>query len=126
MQKIILDTNFILSCLRQKIDFIDQLETIGQITIPKEVVDELNKIKENKKQSKKNRDLATLALKILEKNKFKLRSVELGDADVDKGILNYIKNNRAIIASLDRELKTKLKGKARIMVIKRKKKIEVV
>ena len=56
----------------------------------------------------KDRKLAENAINLLEKRKFK--TVVLKDKDVDKGLIHYVKENNCYIATLDRELKKKVKG----------------
>ncbi len=49
MRKVILDTSFILSCVRNKLDFFDEIPLMGiQIVVPSEVVSEIIKFKGNK------------------------------------------------------------------------------
>ena len=57
--KILLDTNFILTCAKQKIDFFDILQG-KQILIPKQVIDEIKNVADSKqKLSAKNRKITT-------------------------------------------------------------------
>ena len=123
MKQTILDTNFILTCIKQKIDFFEDIRFEGiQIIIPKQVINEIKKIADSK-QKLKFRENAKLALKLLEKNKFK--KIDLGKGHVDKRIINYSKDNKNIIvATLDKELKNKIKNLK--LVIRRKKKLEIV
>lgn len=112
MKKVILDTNFIITCVKQKLDFFEQLELMEfKIIIPDEVISELNSLKE------------LLALKILGKEKFE--KVKLNSKNVDNGIIKYAKENDGVlIATLDRAMKFRTKSK--IVVIRGKKKLEVV
>ena len=69
MKQALLDTNFILICLKQKIDFFEDIKFMGmKILIPKQVVDELKRITNSKKKLY-SRNNAEIALKILEKEK---------------------------------------------------------
>lgn len=117
MKQTILDTSFILSCVRQKIDFFEELYLMGiSIIIPKEVISEIEKFKEKKLE-------AQTALKLLEKKDFEL--IELGKGHVDKKIINYAKeNSEVLVATLDREIKRKVKNQK--LVIRGKKKLEIV
>ena len=112
MKSALLDTNFILTCIKQKIDFFEELRFMGfEIIIPDRVIDELKKLKQ------------TLALKLLEKNNFK--KIILIGKDVDNSIINYAKKNpEIIIATLDKELSNKLKN--RKIIIRGKKKLEII
>lgn len=123
MIQALLDTNFILSCLREKIDFFEKLEAEGiQIIIPKQVEEELKKISVSK-QKLHFKDEAKLAIKILSKNKFK--KIDLKTRKVDKGIINYAKENQeTIIATLDREIKNKISN--RKLIIRNRKSLEII
>ncbi len=103
MKYVLLDTNFILSCIRKKIDFFEEIELMGfKIIIPKEVIREIKKFKDKKPE-------ASLALKIIEKNSH--IEIELGRGYVDKRIINYAKENPSlIVATLDKEIKDKVKN----------------
>jgi len=100
MEQIILDTNFVLTCIKQKIDFFEEL--VGnQILIPEQVLSELARLKTPN---------SGLALKLLEKNKFKKINLEKGKT-TDNKIINYARENPGIIvATLDREIKNKIKN----------------
>ena len=111
-RRCLLDTNFILTCIRQKIDFFEQLEKEGfQIIIPRQVIRELKKLE------------AELALNLLKKNKFK--KINLKGKNTDNGIVNFAKKNpKIVIATLDREIKKKIKNPK--LIIRRKKKLEII
>jgi len=121
METILLDTNFILSCVRNKIDFIEELQLSGRkILLPIQVVNELKEIAKKKKYKLKKE--AEFALKLLEHPNFE--KVDLKEKYVDKGIRKFVERNKSVIvATLDRELK---RPKNRNMVITRKKRIEIV
>lgn len=123
MKKAILDTSFILTCVKQKIDFLDEIKFMGiKVLIPEEVLDEVRKIMKSGKKLH-FRENAKLALKILNKNGFK--KIKLGTAHVDKGLVDFAKKNKdVIVATLDKELKKKIKKPK--LVIRGKKKLEVI
>jgi len=112
--QVILDTNFIITCVKQRIDFFHELRTMGfHIIIPKQVIQELEKLKR------------ALELKVLEKNRGFFRMIRFKRGYVDKGMVEFGNEHpRAIIATLDSALKKQLKN--RIMVIRRMKTLEVV
>ena len=112
MKSALLDTNFILSCIKQKIDFFEELFLEGyEIIIPNKVIDELKKLKKNS------------VLNFLEKNNFK--KITLIGKNADNSIINYAKKNpEVLIATLDKELQEKLKNKK--IVIRGKRKLEIV
>lgn len=112
MRQIILDTSFILTCVRQKIDFFEKIEHEGmKIFVPDQAIDELMGLG------------ADIALKILENNKFEL--VKEKGKDADTAIIAFAKKNpSAIVATLDAGLKKKIKNKK--MVIRGKKSLEII
>ncbi|MCK4552937.1 hypothetical protein KAT80_01920 [Candidatus Pacearchaeota archaeon] len=113
MKQIILDSSFILTCIKQKIDFFEELFGT-QILIPEQVINEIKNLKNPNSK---------LALKLLEKNKFK--KIDLGKAHVDKLIIRFAKENpKTIIATLDREIKNKTKNQK--LIIRGKKKLEII
>jgi rRNA-processing protein FCF1 len=115
MKKVLLDTNFILTCVRQKIDLFEEIYLMGmQILIPEQVINEIERIKNLNSQP---------ALKLLEKNKFK--KIDIGRGHVDKKIIQFAKENPDLtIATLDREIKNKTKNPK--LIIRGKKKLEII
>ena len=112
MKYVLLDTNFIMSCVKQNIDFFEDLEFKGfKILIPKQVISELEGLK------------AETELKVLEKEKFS--KIDLKSKNVDNAIINYSKKHpQTIIATLDREIKKKVINSK--LVIRGKKKLEII
>lgn len=122
MKQTILDTNFILTCVKQKIDFFRDIPNMGiQILIPKQVIEEIKRVANSTKKLK-FRDDAKLAQVILEKNKF--TQIDIRGKYVDRGLIKYAKEHpRLIIATLDREIKNKTTNSK--LVVRGKKKLEV-
>lgn len=112
MRRVILDTSFVLTCTKQKIDFFETIENLGmKAIIPEQTIKELKGLG------------ASTSLKILEKNKFDLVSVSGKDADT--AIIKLAEEDSSlIVATLDKEIKKKIKN--RKMIIRGKKKIEVI
>lgn len=109
MKSILLDSSFIISAAKKKIDIFEELQEFPEIIIPEQVIQEVFNISQSK-QSAKNKQSAELALKIIESNKFK--KIDLGKGYVDNLIIDYSKKNpETFIATLDREIKNKLKEK---------------
>lgn len=117
MKFALLDTNFILTCIKQKIDFFEELKFIGLgILIPAQVIRELKNLKIQE---------AEFALKILEKNKNDFKEIDIGNGHVDKKIKFFAeKNPEILVATLDKELQKKLKNKK--IIIRGKKKLEII
>lgn len=118
MKYVVLDTSFILSCIRKKIDFFEQIKFKGlKVLLPTQVIEELTKI------SERNKTEAKLALLILDKNKF--TEIDLQNKNVDKGIIKLAKENREyIIATLDKEIKNKTNNQK--LVIRGEKELEIL
>jgi len=123
MKKAILDTSFILTVVRQKIDFFHELETVGfKILIPEGVLKEIETISKSNRKGEVVGN-ARLTLKILEKKNFE--KIKLPGKDVDKSIIKLARENSdLIVATLDREIKNKIKNSK--LVIRQKKRIEVI
>lgn len=123
MSQVILDTNFIITCVKQKIDFFEELRFMGfQIIIPQQVLDELGRLLTKKGAVK---DQAALSLRVVEQHKHLFKTIKFKKGYVDKGMVAYAKEHpRAVVATLDYALKQKIRNP--IMVIRGKKKIEVV
>lgn len=123
MKKVILDSNFILTCIKQKIDFFEEIKFMGmKVLIPKQVIKEIKEIVNSKKKLHFKED-AKLALKLLEKNSF--NKVDLNTKKVDKGLINFSKENKNVImATLDKEIKNKIKNPK--LIIRGKKRLEVL
>ena len=120
--EVILDTSFILTCLKEKIDFLDACE-FGNLSVPEQVILELKKLEV--KGERRTRELANLALQILDKNPGRIKILKLEKKYVDSGIKKYVsENNRNIIvASMDAGLKKELRDKTPLLIIKSRKKI---
>jgi len=115
MKETILDSSFILTCVKQKIDFFREIPLMGiKIIIPEQVIGEIKRLKNPNPE---------LALKLLGKNSFK--KISLGKAHVDKLIIKFAKENpKVIVATLDREIKKKTKNQK--LVIRGRKKLEII
>ena len=123
MNKVLLDTNFIMNSLQCKIDFFEELENAGfEIFIPEAVIGELKKVMNSKKKLRFRQD-AELGLKLLANNKF--TEIEMGARYADKAIVRYLKDKPdVILATMDKALKKRVKNP--IMVVRSRKKLEIV
>lgn len=127
MKEVLLDTNFILACIKQKIDFLEEIKFLGiKILIPKQVINELKRIVDSRKKLHFRKD-AELSLKVLENEKKFFRKIDLLDygKNTDKRIKNFAdKNKKILVATLDKQLKEKIKNPK--LVIRGKKVLETI
>ena len=111
-----MDTNFLITAIKFKIPFLQELKG-DELFIVDKTKYELEKLIKGGNASDKQ--LAKIALELISKNKIKIIRSEKEDS-VDKTLE---KLHGYIIATQDKELKDKLKGK--IIVIRAKKKLEL-
>ena len=123
MKEVILDTSFILTCVKQKIDFFEEIKLMGlSVVIPRLVIKELEKISVSEKKLHFRED-AVLTLNLLEKNKF--RETGLDGKDVDSGIIKIARADKyKIIATLDKRIKNSINNPK--LIIRDKKRLEIV
>ena len=117
MTNILLDTSFIISAVKAKLDIFEELQE-HKIQIPKQVIVELEGLSKSKSH-------AALSLRILEANKQLFTSPDLKTKNTDSGIKQHAKQHpTTIIATLDREIKKSIQNQK--LVIRAKKKFEIV
>ena len=114
--KIVLDTNFLVSCLKFKIDFLDELKG-EELYIVDKTKTELEKLIKGGKGKDKERAKVILAL--IKKNKIK----EIKSKEQDYVDDTLAKLNGYVIATQDKELKKRIKAKK--LIIRAKKKLEI-
>jgi uncharacterized protein len=121
MKQVILDTNFIITCVKQKIDFFEEIRFMGlEIVVPKQVIAELERLSKKKGTTKVQ---AELALEVLRSDRPKI--IDLKINYVDKAIIRYSKKNpEMIVATLDKEVKDAVSNQK--LVIRGKKKLEII
>ncbi|MFA6022637.1 MAG: PIN domain-containing protein [Candidatus Pacearchaeota archaeon] len=123
--EIIIDTNFLITCAKQKIDLFSEIKEIFgnvKIIIPQQVIDELNKLKEDKKLKIKEREAAKISIDII--NQQVVFITDLKTPNVDAGIIRYADKNNCVIATLDQKLKKSIKNpKTKFITIRDKKRI---
>jgi rRNA-processing protein FCF1 len=119
--KIVFDTNFLLTCIKQKIDFLQELEGF-ELLLPRQVIKEIKDIIKDKRKKASERELAKTTLAFIDQFKSRFKTIELEKNYVDLG-LKKLKGDY-IIATLDKEIKKNLKGKAKFLIISKRKKLE--
>ncbi len=105
MVEVICDTNFLIHLATRRIKNIDNLDVeIGQITfvIPQVVKNELSELTKN---PEKNQDIQSTLNYI--KN---FKTIPILGTFADKKLLDYVSNNKVIVATMDKELKKQIKN----------------
>lgn len=107
MKKIILDSNFLIDCLKFKVDFLEEMEKLVEepfeILILKNVLKELENM--SKKKSREGR-YAKLSLRLIKEKNFKI--IESSSENTDNDIISSSDEN-TIVATNDKELRKALK-----------------
>lgn len=122
--KIILDTNFLIYCSKNKLDYVEEIGNLVndkyELVVPEQVIDELKKVINKKKPDKtwllkqanplykkttgRDKAAAELALKLLGFNKIKI--VKAVGKTVDESIINLASEDKKnIVCTLDREMR---------------------
>lgn len=105
MVEVICDTSFLVHLATKKIKNLYNLETeIGtiQFVVPKVVLKELDKLKND--PNKKQIVLATLDL-IKD-----FKRIPISGEFADRSIIDYVRKHRGIVATMDKDLKLKIKN----------------
>jgi len=103
--EIICDTNFLIHLATRRIKNIDNLDVeIGQITfvVPQVVQNELFELAKN---PEKNYDIQSTLNYI--KN---FKTIPILGTFADKELIDYVSNNKVIVATMDKELKKQIKN----------------
>lgn len=104
MVDVICDTSFLIHLATKRIKNIDSIEVeIGSLSfvVPEVVKNELARLQTN---SEKKAEI-TATLNFI-KN---FRTIPISGNFADKGIIDYVRNNRSIVGTMDRELKKQIK-----------------
>ena len=91
--------------------------------IPQDVLNELGNIKDRKETSPKDRAAAELTFQIIQDLKPTVVELKGKNPNVDIKIVNYILDKPIILATLDKNLKSRVKNK--ILTIRGKKNLEI-
>ena len=107
--EVLLDSSFIISCIRKRIDFIAQLTEQGFIVcVPREVMQEMKDLRKRSKLSHEDRIAIDVALDMFSKRDIKKTS--MGHGKVDDWLIK--KGKEGIhIATLDSEVKRQIPHK---------------
>jgi rRNA-processing protein FCF1 len=118
----ILDTNFIISCIRKRIDFLSQLEEMGfKPVVPREVIEELKDLKKRPGESFEDRTSIGIAFRMFDDKKIK--KITLGSGKVDDMLIKKGKEG-VYIATLDAVIKRSVPNK--IVISEARNALEIV
>ena len=107
--EVLLDSSFIISCIRKGIDFLGQLEEQGFVVkLPREVMQEMKDLKKSDKISHDDRVSIGVAFEMIEKRKVK--KISMGNGKVDDWLIKK-GNEGYYIATLDAGIKNKIPKK---------------
>jgi rRNA-processing protein FCF1 len=126
--KILIDTNFVITCAKNKIDFPSLAEEIidEKVTwlVPQDVLNELGNIKDRKGIKVADKNAAELSFEIIQQVKPEILELPGKNPNVDIKIVNYIIDKDIVLATLDKNLKSRVKNK--ILTIRGKKSLELI
>ncbi|UCD21256.1 MAG: hypothetical protein JSW08_01800 [archaeon] len=124
---IVVDTNFLVYLAENKI--FDELYNLGyKIIVPRIVDFELEKLGSDENAKASNRDAAMLAQNIIRKwvRLKKAKYLDREEDNADEAIFNYAKKTKSIVATMDLELRERLKkAGVKIALMRQKNHIEV-
>jgi rRNA-processing protein FCF1 len=129
--EILIDTNFAITCTKQKIDFFNLISQIVDESvnwvIPEQVMIEIQRFTKDPSETIKDRQAAKLFLDILDnqiKNDYPIKMVKLDKLVVDNAIVDYCKKNPlTVLATLDKKLKSRVTNN--LLMIKGKKFLKI-
>jgi rRNA-processing protein FCF1 len=126
--KILLDTNFVLTCAKQKIDFPNIAEELIderiEWLIPQDVLNELGTLKDRTGMKQLDKDAAKLSFETIRNLNPKIIELPGENPNIDMKIVNYILNKNIILATLDKALKQRVTNK--ILTIRGKKNLTLI
>ncbi|MEK6915276.1 MAG: hypothetical protein AABW89_01900 [Nanoarchaeota archaeon] len=107
--QVLLDSSFIISCVRDRIDFLAQLQEQGFTpVVPREVLQEMKDLRISNRSSREDRLAIDVAFDILEKSKVK--KTTLGEGKIDDFLIR--KGQEGIfVATLDNGIKKRIPKK---------------
>lgn len=107
--QVILDSSFIISCVRERIDFLSQLSEQGFTpVVPREVLQEMKDLRVSDRSSREDRLAIDVAFTLLERHKVK--KTTLGQGRVDEFLIKRGLEG-VFIATLDNAVKRKIPKK---------------
>ena len=119
--EVVLDSSFIVSCVKRNIDFVGKLRGLGfKVLLPREVMQEIKDLKLKTKAREDKVDVE-LALQILNENK-DIKKMTIGTGRVDNELIKLGKAG-AYVATLDNFIRRSVPN--RVVINNAKNNIEV-
>ena len=107
--QVLLDSSFIISCVRERIDFLTQLEEQGFTpVVPREVLQEMKDLRTSSRASRNDRQAIDVALDIIAQKGVK--KIGLGTGKVDDWLIKRGQEG-IFIATLDKGIKKRVPKK---------------
>ena len=126
--KILLDTNFIVTSVKQKLDFANLADELFdeplEWIVPQDVLNELGNIKDKAGNKKEDKNAAKLSFDILQTINPKIVELPGKSKNIDIKIVIYILNTDIVLATLDKALKNRINNK--ILTIRKMKSLELI
>jgi len=126
--QILLDTNFLITTAKQKIDIQEKTNKITsepiEWIVPQDVLNELGTLRDKIGIKEKDKQAATLSFQIIQALNPKTINLPTKNPNIDIKIVNYILNKPIVLATLDKNLKSRVKNK--ILTIRGKKNLELI
>lgn len=111
--EVLLDTNFIISCIVKKIDFLSQLREKGfRVVIPREIMQELKDVRLESKTSSDERKAIDVALEMLASKQ--IEKTTIGKGKVDDALIKKGQQG-AYIATLDNGIRRSVPNRVVIL-----------
>lgn len=99
--EVILDSNFVVSCIKKRIDYLEELTNLGfKVVVPREVIDELKDLRMRVNHAER----VAIDVALEQFTKHKVKKMKLGGTNIDEGLI--AKGKEGIhIATLDVAIK---------------------
>ncbi len=112
--QVIIDTGFIVHCIRKNIDFVKNLEDNGfLIMVPKGVLQEINHLNHDIKTNQEEKNSINRFLESIDKNK-KIKRISEGNGNISDWLLMKDKEG-CYIATIDKGIKHQLKNRITLL-----------
>ena len=126
--KILLDTNFIIEIIKNKIDLHWQANNLISKNIewlvPQDVLNELGNLKDKPGTKIEDKKAATLSFEIIQTLNPIIISLPSNNPNVDIKIINYIMDKPIVLATQDKNLKSRVNNK--ILSIRNKNSLKLI